>query len=345
MAGAQRHADPAVSKPRSSSAGSRASTPLERLQREPTRFSLEHAAAVLAPGRDPTEISFRCQTRLGAPGGEVVQVQLENLEIVAPTIGLVGPGGVLPRHYSALLDGEARRRSPALKSFIELLSRRCIALLVKAGAKYRPTRDPVPTQRALAAAVGLGTPHLGSRLTTPFAAVLYHAGALANRTASAERLRGMLSEETESAVEIVEFAGGWTRLPPSEQSRLDARGRPGRYDRLGEDATIGSQVWDPSARILIRLGPLSLSEFNRLLPGSDLHRRIVELTRLKIGLEQDFAINPRLAASQVPPLQLVPGPAGAARLGWISWLTSPRARTRDASDALLRPSASRVEGS
>jgi type VI secretion system protein ImpH len=316
-------------------------SPLERLQREPTRFSLDHAAAVLAPGRDPTEISFQCQPRLGAPGGEVAQVRVETLEIVAPTFGLVGPGGVLPRHYSALIDGETRRRSPALKAFVELLSRRFVGLFVKAGAKYRPTRDPVPTGRALAAAVGLGSPHLAPALATPLPAVLYHAGALANRTASAERLRGMLSDETETDVEIVEFAGGWNRLPQSEQSRLDALGRPGQYNRLGMDATIGSQVWDPSARILIRLGPLSHSEFKKLLPGSDLHRRIVELTRLKIGLEQDFAINPWLAASEVPGLQLVAGPDGAARLGWISWLTSPRPRERDASDALIRPGASR----
>jgi type VI secretion system protein ImpH len=187
------------------------------------------------------------------------------------------------------------------------------------------------------AAIGLGTPHLASALATPLPAVLYHAGGLAARSRSAERLRGMLCEETGADVQIVEFAGGWVRLPPSEQSRLAAPGQPGRYVQLGVDAALGSQVWDPPARFLVRLGPLSLRDFEALLPGTPLHTRLVELTRLLVGPEQDFAFNPSLAAAEVPPLRLVPGPQGAARLGWTSWLTSPRPRRQPSAAAMLQP--------
>ena len=135
------------------------------------------------------------------------------------------------------------RRSTALHAFLDTLSRRFTGLFVKAGSKYRPTRDPRSAERILAAAVGLGTPHLKEALQTPLEAILYHAGSLSSRSRSTERLRGMLSEETGTDVSIVEFAGGWIRLPVQEQSRLAARGQPGRYVQLGEDATIGSQVW------------------------------------------------------------------------------------------------------
>jgi len=316
-------------------------SPIERLKREPARFSLDQAAAVVAPGRDPTEIDFRTSPRLGAPGGEVSAVAPEEGQITTPTFGLIGPGGVLPRHYTALVGAEARRRSTALHRFLDLLARRFTGLFVKAGAKYRPARNPEPAERVLAAAAGLGTPHLVQRLATPLPALLYHAGALASRSRSAERLRGLLSEEAGVPVRIVEFAGGWVRLPPSEQSRLPRGGRKLGGGQLGVDVAAGAQIWDPSARFLIELGPLSLAQFQALLPGSPLHGRLVELVRLQLGLEQDFAFNPILAADAVPKLAL--GGAQGARLGWTSWMTSPRPRKQDAAEAMLSPIAPQTE--
>lgn len=315
----------------------RAPTPLERLQREPTRFSLDQAVAVLAAGRDPVDLRYVTSARLGAPAGEVQQARPATGELITPTFGLIGPGGVLPRHYTARVDSELRKRSTALQDFFDLLARRFTGLYVKAGAKNRPTRDPRGVERVQAAAVGLGTPHLAPALATPLPTVLYHAGGLAARSRSVERLRGMLSEETGAEVQIVEFAGGWVRLPPAEQSRLPGPGQPGRYLQLGIDAAIGSQVWDPPARFLIRLGPLSRRDFEALLPGTPLHARLVELTRLHVGPEQDFAFNPTLAANEVPALRLAAAPEGAARLGWTSWLTAARPRRQPATSAMLQP--------
>jgi type VI secretion system protein ImpH len=73
------------------------------------------------------------------------------------------------------------------------------------------------------------------------------------------------------------------------------------------------------------------------LPGAPLHTRLVELTRLQVGLEVDFAFNPVLAAPEVPSLRLGASGAGAARLGWTSWLTAPRPRRKPGAEAMLRP--------
>lgn len=315
----------------------RALTPLERLEREPTRFSIDQAVAVIAPGRDPVDVVFRSTPRLGAPGGEVTRARIGQTELQTPTFGLIGPGGVLPRHYSALVDAELRKRSTALHDFFDLLSRRFTGLFVKAGAKYRPNRNPRHAEQVQAAAVGLGTPHLASALATPLPAVLYHAGGLAARSRSVERLRGMLCEESGTDVRIIEFAGSWVRIPLAEQSRLAAPGQPGCHVQLGVDAAAGVQVWDPPARFLVRLGPLGLHEFEALLPGKPLHTRLVELIRLHVGMEHDFVLNPVLAAAEVPPLRLGKGAIGLARLGWTSWLTMPRPRRHPAAEAMLQP--------
>ena len=323
--------------PGAKGAVSLAPSALDRLRLEPTRFSLDQAAAVIAPERDPTEIAYRTVDRLGAPAGEVTVAHPERMELHTPTFGLTGPGGVLPRHYTAAVAAQTRGHSPALQAFFDLLSGRFTGLYVKAGAKSRPTRDPRPATKMLAAAVGLGTPHLAEAMATPLQVMLHHAGALSNRTCSAERLRSMIAAETGDAVEIAEFAGGWVRLPDGERTKLSKRGQAGQHSQLSKGAMLGAQVWDPSARVIIRLGPLTLAEFKRRLPGTALHTRLVELTRLHVGMELDFAFNLVLEGPEVPPLELMPPSASAPRLGWTSWLTAPRPRRAPAPAALLPP--------
>lgn len=311
-------------------------SPLERLKREPERFSLDQAAAVLAPGRDPSDLAFRTTARLSYPAGDVTRVDAATHEIVTPTVGLIGPGGVLPRYYSGRVEADLKQRSGSLHAFLDMLSRRFVGLFVRAGAKYRPTRDPRLAEGVLSAVIGIGTPRLAASLGTQTPAVLYHAGAIAPRTRSAERLRGMVAEEIEARVEIQEFSGGWVRIPTSEQSRLARGVDRGHFVRLGIDAAVGTQVWDPSSRFTVALGPVSLATYLALLPGQPLHARLVELTRLQVGIELDFLLRPILRAGDVPPLRLRKAGDISARLGWTSWLNAPRPRRRDCDDALLR---------
>ncbi|WP_424134234.1 type VI secretion system baseplate subunit TssG [Roseomonas chloroacetimidivorans] len=307
-----------------------------RLNAEPSRFDLDQAAHVVARGRDVADLPFRSVARLDLPVGEVAAADAAAGSITAPSFGLIGPNGTLPRHYTGTAAAEQRNLPPskrqdgaALVAFLEMLARRFTGLWVKAGAKVRPARDPSRADAALAAAIGMATPGLDGRLATPLSGLLYHAGHLANRTRSAERLAALLEEETGRKVEIVEFVGGWQRVPPKERSRLG-----GAFAQLGVDAAAGSQIWDPAARFVIRIGPLDLAAFMALQPGTVGFRRISELTRLHVGPEVDFAVNPVLAAGAVPPLRL-----GAARLGRTGWITASRPRMRDAADALLRPDA------
>ncbi|WP_431280529.1 type VI secretion system baseplate subunit TssG [Humitalea sp. 24SJ18S-53] len=307
-----------------------AMSPLARLVAEPGRFDLDQASFVIAPGKDPVTLPYRTVARLGLPLSEVAAADPATGELTAPTFGLIGPGGTLPRHYTATTGAELRKRSRALQAFFDMLARRFTGMWVRAGSKYRPARDPVPAERALDAAIGLHTPGLDGRLAVPAAALRYHAGHLAARTRSVERLRAMLAEEAGSEVTIEEFAGGWLRLPATEQSRM---GRA--FAALGVDAAAGAQVWDPQARFIIRLGPMDAAAFAGLLPGRPLFARLCDLTRLFVGPEQEFVLNPILSPSSVPATIL--GGAGAGRLGLTSWMGCSTPRRSPATDAYLRP--------
>ncbi len=310
--------------------------PAQALARQPTRFAFDQAidlAALVAQAAegDPLALRYRSLPRLGLPAGEVVQARPETGELTLGTFGLVGAGGVLPRHVTATVGAELRKRSMALHAFIDLNSRRFAGLHARAGAKYRPTRNPVPAERVLAAAIGMGTPGLDGRLSLPVATLLYHAGNLAARSRSAERLRAMLEEETGGRVDIEEFAGGWIRLPESEQTRFGG-GRLGQHAALGQGAAAGSQVWDPQARFIIRIGPLRRRAFEALLPGSPRYRHLVDLARLFVGLDTGFALNLILAKAEIPPLALG---GGVARLGQTSWMGMPAPRQQDGAEPMF----------
>jgi type VI secretion system protein ImpH len=304
-------------------------SPLARLAATPGRFDLDQAAAVAAPQGGPLRLRYRSVARLGFPSGEVLAARPEQRELVVASFGLIGPGGVLPRHHTATVAAELRKRSRALHEFMDLLGGRFTALHVMAGAKYRPTRDPLPAERILAAASGLETPGLMARAGVPRDNALYHTGHLAARTRSTVRLAAMIEEETGCPVQVEEFAGAWLRLPPAERTRLGGGGigvrSEGQHARLGEGALVGVQSWDAQARFVIRIGPVGRRAFDLLLPGRPLHARVVALTRLFIGLDTGFVIAPVLEAAAIGPLAL--GRPGGG-LGWASWLSQPPGRQR-----------------
>ncbi len=312
--------------------------PIDRLKREPTRFDIDQAAAIALraaglPPEEPEALVLRSSARLAMPAGGVLAAKPEQGELTLGTFGLVGAGGVLPRHHTAQVAAEQRKRSLALHVFLDMLGRRVTGLHAKAGAKYRPTRNPEPAERVLSAAIGMGTPHLEGRTRIPKSALLYHAGNLAARTRSAERLRAMLEAETGLRVEIQEFAGGFLRLPEEERTRMPkGRGAP-QHCALGVSTTAGAQVWDPQARLIVRFGPLDRAAFDSLLPGTPSWLRVTQLARLFVGPDTAFAVNLVLRAEDVPAGAL----GSTARLGWTSWMGASKPRRGDARDALFEP--------
>jgi type VI secretion system protein ImpH len=221
-----------------------------------------------------------------------------------------------------------------------------VAFFARAGVKYRParvaelamaqgvsTQDPVA--RVLLALTGYGTPHLADRLAAGAEPLLHYAGLFALRPRSADRLGALISDWLGMRVDVVEFAGAWLPLPPDQRTRLSANGA---WCRLGVDAAAGVRAWDPQARIVLRIGPLGLRGFQRLLPDRIALHRLVSLVRAYVGFELGFAINPVLAAREVPPLRLDATSDPPPRLGWNTWIPGPGGGVTvrgDAADAVF----------
>lgn len=326
-------------------------TPRTELAARPWRFRFDAAVRLLAHRRDPAEaIRFRTPPNLAFPPADVLDVRDapgEPTRVTVSVMGLTGPSGVLPRLYTEEVTRAQRARSGALHDFLDLLAHRFIALFARAGVKYRVARAaeqaassavPDPISRAVLAATGFGTPHLVPRLAVGPEAVLHYAGLFAMRPRSADRLAAMLSDWLGREVKVVEFAGAWLSLPPEQRTRLPAGPLSGAFCQLGVDAAAGVRAWDPQARIILRIGPLQRAGFEALLPDRSTLHRLVSLVRAYVSFELGFAVNPVLAAAEVPPLRLDATADPPPRLGWNTWVPGPTGtlgRRADAADAIF----------
>ena len=92
-------------------------------------------------------------------------------------------------------------------------------------------------------------------------------------------------------------------------------------------AVAGGRVWDRQYKFRVRIGSLTLDQYEAFLPGGMLIQKLADWVRLYLGFELAWDVRLMLRRGEVPPLML--GRSG--RLGWTTWLGERRADT-DADD-------------
>lgn len=317
-------------------------------------------------------VRFRAHPSLGFPASAIFDVERPTAALPLPAMtvtfmGLTGPLGVLPIHYTELLMRQEREaKGPeknALRAWLDLFNHRLISLFYRAWEKYRFTipyergeyadREPDPFTRCLYSFVGLGTPSLRGRLRVAVReereeriteralarvedlVLLHFGGFFAHRPRCAVSLEALLGDYFGLPLRICQFQGQWLRLDPSNQSRLGAAGAD-----LGLNVVAGERVWDVQCKVRIRLGPLGYAKFSEFLPDrTPVPRRkafflLCHLVRLYVGPELDFDVQLVLRKEDVPACRLADGDDGGPRLGWNTWITSG-SLADDAEDAVF----------
>jgi type VI secretion system protein ImpH len=194
---------------------------------------------------------------------------------------------------------------------------------------------------------GLGVEGVRQRDALPDLAKLHYAGRLIPSVRNAEGLAAMVADYFGVRTDVEEFAGRWAELPPRYRCTL---GGPPSATALGVSTVVGARVWDRQGMFRLRLGPMSLRDYERLLPGGPGHARLTALIRQYLNDEFAWEAVLVLKKEEAPMLRLgspglgSPGrgeagssmaDGGGARLGWTTWLrTGPLAENPD--DLALR---------
>jgi type VI secretion system protein ImpH len=283
---------------------------------------------------------FQAESTLAFPASEIQALAWPEkgpVQMKLNFMGLTGPEGVLPLNYSILLAERARAGDTALADLFDIFNHRIISLFYQAWEKYRfwfayERREHDQFSHHLRDLIGLGTPGLENRQAVPDDSLLYYAGLLAQHPRSAVALEQILSDYFEVPVQVEQFAAGWYRLDTNDQCSF--QGRSSISEQLGFGAVVGDEVWDQTARVRIRMGPLTLAQYEEFLPTGSAFEPLRALTSFFSNGEFDFEVQLILKRQEVPPCELSVEGETAPRLGWTTWAKT-KEMTADVADTIL----------
>ncbi|SPH18696.1 hypothetical protein DEA8626_02238 [Defluviimonas aquaemixtae] len=308
---------------------------LRRLETPGRRFGRAGGA-----GSEPARIGQRVRLSVAtrdvagfrpAEGDQPARVEAE-------VLGLLGPEGALPLHVtrwvmSRMSDrwfADAGAEATADRTFLDfcnMLQHRMLALYWRAWADARPeVQAQLGTGGRAAATVaalaGTGLPGTGEAARDS-ALKTRHATSLAASVHGPERLTRLLSDLVGAPVRLVEFVGHWLEVPRALQTWLG-----GAHAMLGAGAVVGARVFSRQGRAELRVGPLGLAGYLRLLNDQHLRARLRHAIRFAEGIETDFDLRLVLRRADKPEPRL-----GRCQLGRTFWL--PARTATDADDLRL----------
>jgi len=307
---------------------------IQALAREPYRYQFFQAIRLLALAEGssplPRRLRFRTPGTLAFAPSEITGLAAgpeDLLEMEVSFLGLTGPAGVLPQHYTeTLLERRHLHRDGSLHAFLDLFNHRACALFFAAWRKYRFHIAFEQGHRS-----GF-TSHLKDLLTVrppatsaiPGEILVHFGGALARRPLPACSLVALLGTYYQVEVRLESFVGQWACVPRGERTCLRGPG-PLKAARLGEGAFLGERLWDPQTKVRLHLGPLDRARFRSFQPGRSGAESLRQFIQLNLGafLACDLALAPREAT----PLCLVCGGEDAPQLGLNTWLRTRPATT------------------
>jgi type VI secretion system protein ImpH len=290
---------------------------------------------------DDEAVRFRTRVSLNFPASQIHQISGDGNrehppEMTVAFMGLTGPLGVLPAHYTELLLERTRYHDNALWEFLDLFNHRMISLFYRAWEKYR---FPVAYERGeedrfteyLFDIIGLGTSGLRGRLSLPDQGLLFYGGLIAQRPHSAIASAGILSDYFGVPGRIEQLCGQWLNLDEESLTRLGSAN-----SELGRSTVAGNRVWDTQSKFRVKFGPLSFDKFKSFLPTGSAFWPAADLMRLLAGMEFDFDMQLILKAEEVPACVLTTSAKRRAMLGWTSWLKTS-AFSKDDDQVVLNP--------
>ena len=287
------------------------------------------AARVGGAGPPSAEaIRFRHDSALTFASGDVSAVRERGTgwEVVATFLGVTGASSPVPNHLAEDILHEEEER-PLRRDFLDLFHHRFISLLTRQVARYDWAREALKDAdddwaRRVRALLGFDG-WAGVRPPLPAWRVLRLAPLLVTRARTSRgltlALEDVLGPELPGATfSVEEFVGTWVALEPRDRVRL------GQVNsRLGTELILGGRVWDRAGAFRVTIGPLAQREYDRLVPGGDLHAVARQVIALMVDepLEGDL----ELVMAEQPAFLLTPK---RARLGNNTWLGASAGQVR-----------------
>jgi type VI secretion system protein ImpH len=275
--------------------------------------------------------------------------QLKRFTLTPAFMGFFGVNGVMPNFYTADIADQIRdTKFEGNRAFFDIFYNRIMVLHLLASDKHRVLHHVdergdaaiLPMQLALAGArrqrpvekrgssqgEKADAPDAGMRHEdserVPDEVIARYAALLRNRPVSACLIEGVLAEYFELPITLEQFVAQRDDLHENELWKLGQQNTA-----FGQGMILGSRIWERHARVRLHIGPLSIADYNRFLPGESGFKALKSMLALFATKPVEFELRLILRASDIKPVCLNALPGN--RLGFDSHLiTTPALQDR-----------------
>jgi type VI secretion system protein ImpH len=253
--------------------------------------------------------------------------------------GLFGPHGPLPLHLTEYARDRIRHAGDrTFASFADLFNHRMLVLFQRAWATAQPTashdRPESDRFRAYVAALFGHDSSLDERAAVGTWPKLQYAAHFANHSRHPSGLEAVVSDYFGVSARVEEFIGSWLEVPQSSRFAL---GVSAQVSTLARTTVLGGRVYRCDQKFRLVLGPLSRSQFERLLPGGSALPALRELVRAYTCDELDWDTRLELGPAESDQAELARG----SRLGWHARLGTRSAGSTE--HVIVHPATGRTE--
>ncbi len=343
---------------------------IDRLRDEPYRFEFFQAVRLLlghyrAEGSEQQDldilgqvIQFRNSVSLGFPPSEIESLEFEAAPektgdaidihgkklgkvVLTPSfIGLTGPMGVLPRHYTHYVaEREIYHRDTATRAFLDIFSSRAVALFYQTWLKYRLHLQYESDRKnrflpLVLSLSGFGLPGMQQRMEhgqqgIADESLAYYASALRERPQSVQWFARVVADYFRVKCRVEQFVGQWFQLPKHEYTRLGSANCA-----LGQSTFCGERVWDRNTKVKLIIGPLRKLQFDDFLPGKHAADNLKRFFHLMVGTTYDCEVQLILDKRDLVQAKL-DSRGTSSSLGWNGWLGARQSATDSGEVAYL----------
>jgi type VI secretion system protein ImpH len=284
-------------------------------------------------------IRFCQEPYLAFPPSAIAKVKPDNLTNVPRMyvhfMGLFGPNGPLPLAITEFARERVLHHNDyTLSRFLDTFHHRVVSLFYRAWAVNQQvvSYEQIGSDRIaeyVASIFGDGMESFHGRDSVPDGSKLHYSGRLAGTARNAEGLEAVVQDFFQIKTRVETFVGEWIQLPLDSICRL---GESPRTGTVGSTAIVGSRIWECQYKFRIIMGPMGYRDYQRMLPGGDSLKRLIDWVRNYIGEELAWDVQLILKKEEVPAAQL--GKSG--RLGWSTW-TKAKPMPKDADNLILDP--------
>jgi type VI secretion system protein ImpH len=270
-----------------------------------------------------------------------IQAPLEKLpcQLSVNFFGLMGPNGPMPFQDTFLALHRARFGDLVLKDYLDCFNHRLLSLFYRAWSKnrlYIGFENAIKHGPSKDTGANILKSFHGEMVFFPTNVLpknfgCFFSGILSQKPASALGLKQILACFLNLPVNIKKNVGKWIIISKEEKTKIATK-KQENYNSLADQAMLGGRFCSHATYFQVSIGPLTLGQFEKLLPGGDLINQVWQIICYYAPSHLKCQIQLILKASQVPMCAVKI--MGGGQLGLNTWLQR-KVCTLDKKDTLL----------